>query len=131
VSGRGLLVRLEDGKGMVTPEPHRREVLVLLSPLLQPELVGTGVMAGYSEVAPGQQGSRHNHATEAEVWLFFAGYGRAIVGDEELEIGPGCVVYTPAGTYHQFLNTGDETVKLYWYYTPPGAERAVLEGSFR
>jgi len=63
--------------------------------------------------------------------LDLAGTGRAVVGDEQYEIGPGCVVYTPAGTYHQFFNTGTEPVKLYWYYTPSGAERAVLEGAFR
>lgn len=126
-----MLVHIEDGKGMVTPEPYRREVRVLLSPLLQPQLAGTGVMVGYSEVAPGQQGSRHNHPDEAEVWMFFAGTGRAVVGDEEYAITPGCVVYTPAGTYHQFFNTGSDPVKLYWYYTPSGAERAVLVGEFR
>lgn len=128
---RGLHVHIRDGRGMVTPEPHKREVLVMLSPLLQPELVGTGVMAGYTEVGPGQQGSRHNHPNEAEVWLFYAGTGRAVVGDEEYRTEPGSVVYTPPGVYHQFFNEGAEPVKLFWYYTPPGAERAVIEGGFR
>ena len=124
-------VHIRDGKGMVTPAPSRREVLVLLSPLLQPELAGTGVMAGYTEVAPGEQGSYHNHPNEAEVWLFFAGRGRAVVGDAEYETEPGSVVYTAPGVYHQFFNTGDEPVRLFWYYSPPGAERVVLEGAFR
>ena len=103
----------------------------MLSPLLQPELEGSGVMAGYTEVGPGQQGSRHCHPGEAEVWMFYAGHGRAIVGDQEYQTEPGSVVYTAPGIYHQFFNDGDEPVKLFWYYSPPGAERAVLEGAFR
>jgi mannose-6-phosphate isomerase-like protein (cupin superfamily) len=126
-----LHVRIADGQGVVTPEPFRREVRVLLSPLLQPQLVGTGVMVGYTEVQPGQQGSRHKHPSEAELWLFFAGTGRAVVGDQDFLIHPGSVVYTPPDTYHQFFNTGAEAVKLFWSYSPPGAERAILEGAFR
>lgn len=130
MSAHPLHVRVGDGKGMLTPDPFRREVLVLLSPLVQPELVGTGVMVGYTEVGPGQQGSRHKHAAEAEVWMFFGGTGRVVIGDLEFETGPGSVVYTPPDTYHQFFNTGPEPVKLFWSYSPPGAERAVLEGAF-
>ena len=126
-----LHVRISEGKGIVTPEPFRREVLVLLSPLVQPQLQGAGVMVGYTEVQPGQQGSRHKHPAEAEVWMFYAGSGRAIVGDAEYLTGPGSVVYTPPDTFHQFFNVGDEPVKLFWSYSPPGAERAVLEGEFR
>ena len=124
-------VHVRDGQGLVTPEPHKREVRVLLSPLLQPELQGTGVMVGYTEVGPGQEGSYHKHQNEAEVWLFYAGRGRAVVGDNEYQIEPGSVVYTAAGVYHQFFNDGDEPVKLFWYYSPPGAEAAVLDGRFR
>jgi mannose-6-phosphate isomerase-like protein (cupin superfamily) len=126
-----LHVRIADGKGIVTPEPFRRQVLVLLSPLLQAQLQGTGVMVGYTEVGRSQEGSRHKHPTEAELWMFFAGIGRAVVGDQEYSVSAGSVVYTPPDTYHQFFNTGSEPVKLFWSYAPPGAERSVLEGEFR
>jgi len=126
-----LAVHIDEGRGTVTREPFVRDVRVLLSPLLQPELAATGVNVGYTEVAPGQRGSRHAHAHEAEVWLFFAGHGLAIVGDEEREVGPGTVVYTPPGVEHQFVNTGAEPVRLYWFYAPSGAERAVLAAEFR
>jgi hypothetical protein len=26
------------------------------------------------------------------------------------------------------INTGEEELRMFWIYTPPGAERAVLEG---
>ncbi|MBI3942983.1 MAG: cupin domain-containing protein [Chloroflexi bacterium] len=126
-----LAVHIDEGRGIITPPPYTRDVRVLLSPLLQAELANTGIMVGYSEVAPGQQGSRHSHPHEAEVWMFFAGEGKATIGDEDVTIRPGSVIYTPPDTPHQFFNTGDETVKLFWFYSPPGAERGILEGLFR
>lgn len=126
-----LAVHISEGVGLRTPEPFVREVRVLLSPLLQPELADLGVNVGYTEVAPGQAGSRHTHIEEAEIWLFFAGRGLATLGDETREIGPGTVVYTPPGVEHEFVNNGDEPVKLFWFYAPSGAERQVIEGAFR
>ncbi len=126
-----LTVHTSEGKGIVTPPPFVREVRVLLSPLLQPELAVTGTVIGYTEVAVGQSGSRHAHPDSAEVWMFFAGKGIAIVGDEQMEVGPGHVVYTPPGVEHQFINTGDVPVKLFWSFSPSGPERNVLEATFR
>ncbi len=126
-----IAVHISEGKGTVTPAPFVREVRVLLSPLLQPELTQTGTVIGYTEVAVGQSGSRHAHADSAEVWMFFAGHGLAVVGDEQMEVGPGHVVYTPPGVEHQFVNTGHEPVKLFWSFSPPGPERSVLESTFR
>ncbi len=126
-----LAIHISEGKGIVTPPPHVRDVRVLLSPLSQPELAATGVVVGYTEVAVGQSGSRHAHPDSAEVWMFFAGKGIAIVGDEQMEVGAGHVVYTPPGVEHQFSNTGNEPVRLYWSFSPPGPERNVLEATFR
>jgi len=126
-----LAVHVSEGTGTTTPAPFVREVRVLLSPQLQPELAATGTVVGYTEVGVGQSGSRHAHADSAEVWMFFAGKGTAFVGSEQMEVGPGQVVYTPPGVEHQFVNTGDEPVKLFWTFSPPGPERRVIDETFR
>ena len=56
--------------------------------------------------------------------------GMAVVGEEEIVTGPGRVVYTPPGVSHQFFNTGDTPVRLFWMYSPSGAERDVIEAEF-
>ena len=128
VSGVPIAVTDTDGVGLTTPEPYVRHVKVLLSPLLQD---GMGDFAvGSCEVPPHQQGSLHSHPDAAEVWMFYEGVGRAVVGDDEIVTGPGSVVYTPPGVSHQFSNTGDTAAKLFWFYSRSGAERAVIEGAF-
>jgi len=124
-----ILTDITSGVSMTTPEPAVRHVRVLLSPLLQEGLEDFSL--GYTEVPPGQQGSKHKHPDAAEVWLFFAGQGRAIVGDEEIETGPGTVVYTPPDTFHHFFNTGDQPVKLYYVFVPSGPEKTVMDQKFR
>ena len=124
-----IITDITSGASMTTPEPNVRNVRVLLSPILQEGLEDFAI--GHTEVPPGQQGSKHIHPEAAEVWMFVSGTGRAIVGDQEVEVGPGTVVYTPPGVYHQFMNTGDEPVKIYFAYAPSGPERSVIEGLFR
>ena len=126
-----LAVHVSEGQGITTPAPFVRSVRVLLSPALQPALAATGTVIGYTEVSVGQSGSSHAHAGSAEVWMFFAGKGIAIVGGEQVEVVPGLVVYTPPGVPHQFINTGDEPVKLFFSFSPPGPERDVIEARFR
>ena len=126
--GTPLVLTEGDGVGLTTAVPNVRRVDVLLSPLLQE---GVGDFAvGTCEVPPDGQGSLHTHPDAVEVWMFREGRGRATVGDEEIVTGPGTVVYTPPGVSHQFFNTGDTAVKLFWLYSPSGAEREVIEATF-
>ena len=124
-----IITDITGGSGFRTPEPYVRDVRVLLSPLLQDWLEDFSI--GFTEVPPGQQGSKHSHPDAAEIWLFFEGTGRAIVGDREVDTRPGTVIYTPRGIDHQFFNIGDQPVKLYFAYVPSGAEKAVIDAEFR
>ena len=45
-----------------------------------------------------------------------SGHGIARVGDADVELGPGEVVFVPKNDYHGFENTGDEPVFMIWGY---------------
>ena len=47
------------------------------------------------------------------------GSGKAILDDVEHEISADFAVIVPAGTKHNFINTGSEELKLYTVYSPP------------
>lgn len=47
------------------------------------------------------------------------GTGTAIVGDISHDLADGSVIIVPAGTKHNIINTGSESMKLYTLYTPP------------
>lgn len=47
------------------------------------------------------------------------GEGEAIMGGETSPVGPSSLVFVPAGTRHNFRNTGSHPLKLYTIYAPP------------
>jgi len=53
------------------------------------------------------------------VLVFVAGEGAAILDGERSIVGPGRLVHVPAGTRHNFVNTGPTDMRLYTVYAPP------------
>lgn len=47
------------------------------------------------------------------------GSGKAVVGSETHNICVGDMFMVPAGTEHDFINTGPEALKLFTVYSPP------------
>ena len=70
-------------------------------------------------VLPGEDIGREVHEVVDQVLVFVKGAGQAVVGRETHDIGPGDMFAVPAGTEHNFINTGDETLKLFTVYSPP------------
>lgn len=56
--------------------------------------------------------------TVDQILTFTSGRGLAQVGGEERDIKAGDMVVVPAGTKHQFLNTGPNPLILYTVYSP-------------
>lgn len=53
-----------------------------------------------------------------QILTFTGGKGLAQVGGKEQEVNAGDLVIVPAGTKHQFLNTGKTPLTLYTIYSP-------------
>ncbi|HEY3025611.1 MAG TPA: cupin domain-containing protein [Pyrinomonadaceae bacterium] len=70
-------------------------------------------------VLPGEDIGREVHEVVDQVLVFVKGAGEAVVGRETHDIGPGDMFAVPAGTEHNFINTGDEALKLFTVYSPP------------
>ena len=61
----------------------------------------------YIEVEPGGHTSLDVHAHEHGV-MILRGKGRILLGQEELEVGFGDIIFVPGNERHQFRNAGDE-----------------------
>lgn len=56
--------------------------------------------------------------TVDQVLIFTAGKGRAEVAGKKQDVAATDVVVVPAGTQHQFVNTGDVPLELITVYSP-------------
>lgn len=59
------------------------------------------------------------HTDVDQILVFVAGEGAAILDGERSAVSPGRLVHVPAGTRHNFVNTGTVDLKLYTVYAPP------------
>ena len=70
-------------------------------------------------IPPGGDIGAETHAAVDQILIFVSGMGEATLDGEVGEVSPGKVVLVPAGTRHNFVNTGSEPLKLYTIYAPP------------
>ena len=71
---------------------------------------------GITTFPPGGRHDIHRHPNAEEFEYLVSGHGIARVGDADVELGPGEVVFVPKNDYHGFENTGDEPVFMIWGY---------------
>ena len=120
-----IIARSSQSKSYVTPAPHKRELKVLISPGIQECVEGLAV--GMTILPPGQASSYHSHDRECETWIIVSGEGEVRVGEERQSVGAETVIYLKPNVKHHIINNGKVPLRMFWVYTPPGAERSILE----
>lgn len=68
---------------------------------------------------PGEDIGEETHADVDQSLFFVSGTGRADLNGEASAIGPNSLVVVPAGTRHNFINSGETPLKLVTVYAPP------------
>ncbi len=80
------------------------------------------VSVARARVLPGVTTRAHRLCGTEERYLMIEGAGKVSVGGMSAqEVGPGDVVYIPAGTSQQISNTGETDMVFYAICTPPFA----------
>jgi uncharacterized RmlC-like cupin family protein len=85
--------------------PFRQVVWGLTKDLVAPERMGSEhVRIKITEYQPGFSHKLHVHPMQEEVIFVLAGKGISETKEDKIEIGPGSVVYVPAGVHHATTN---------------------------
>jgi mannose-6-phosphate isomerase-like protein (cupin superfamily) len=69
-------------------------------------------------VEPGDDIGEETHEGD-QILYFVDGEGDAVLAGKKSKIAAGSLVSVPAGTLHNFINTGSKPLKLYTVYAPP------------
>jgi mannose-6-phosphate isomerase-like protein (cupin superfamily) len=67
---------------------------------------------------PGEEIGEEMHQGD-QILFFVDGSGEAILQGESSPVGPGDYTFVPAGTLHNFVNTGGEKLRILTTYAPP------------
>jgi len=70
-------------------------------------------------IPPGGDIGSEVHPDIDQVLVFVQGEGQAILNGEKSVVAADRLVLVPAGTRHNFVNTGKTDLRLYTIYAPP------------
>jgi len=70
-------------------------------------------------IPPGGEIGEEVHDGVDQVLVFVEGQGEAILNGERSPVVPDRLVLVPAGTRHNFVNSGSTDLRLYTIYAPP------------
>jgi len=70
-------------------------------------------------IPPGEEIGQEVHETNDQLLTFVSGVGEARIEGEKREVVAGDLVVVPAGSRHNFVNTGPQPLVLYTVYGPP------------
>jgi quercetin dioxygenase-like cupin family protein len=80
---------------------------------------GSRLFVGLNCFEPDQRQRVHTHADADKFYLLISGRARMVVGDETREVGPGTVIWAPAGVPHGVDAALERTVMLVGIAPPP------------
>ena len=80
-------------------------------------------------IPPGGEIGLETHDDTDQILMFVSGVGEADVADQTATVDPGDLVVVPAGTRHNFRNTGVNPLVLYTVYVPPEHADGVVHAT--
>jgi mannose-6-phosphate isomerase-like protein (cupin superfamily) len=87
-----------------------------------PDTSGRFALAEHT-IAPGALAApMHMHSKEDEYSFVRSGTFAAVLGGQEIEAGPGDLVFKPRGQWHTFWNPGDVPTRVLEIISPAGLE---------
>jgi mannose-6-phosphate isomerase-like protein (cupin superfamily) len=120
---RGALVHAQDGQ-LIPKTPDGRQVTVKIDSKLMP---GVRMSMVTEDLPPGSAIRVHLHQHEDEIIVIRMGSGIATLGDDEVTVAAGAIVYVPQGVWHGLRNNGTATLGMSAIYSPPGFEQAFKD----
>lgn len=78
------------------------------------------------EIAPGDRIPLHTHDVD-EALTILAGLADTRLGNEQRRVGPGTLIFIPAGTPHGTANAGDGPLQIHAVFPAQTIEIAMLE----
>ena len=125
-TAKGFVIPAGGGKHIESPTPGRFFALKLLGR----ETDGSIMM--FEETLPAGTASIHHlHHDSDEVAWVIAGEFTFKIGDEITVGGPGTCAFMPRNVPHAWKNTGTETGRVLFLYTPAAAGGLIEELSER
>ena len=82
---------------------------------------------GITIISPGDKTKYAAHETSEEIMYIISGRGEVVIDDVKSKIYPDMLISVPIASMHQLINTGDESLKVIWVFSPSGPEEEYID----
>ena len=89
-------------------------------------LTGSNMQVVVMTIPPGEEIGEETHEHGDQMLFFVDGRGDAVLEGKTTPVEAGHLVFVPAGTLHNFVNTGDEPLRIVTAYAPPEHEHGTV-----
>jgi oxalate decarboxylase/phosphoglucose isomerase-like protein (cupin superfamily) len=118
------VLRPNEGEVLAVGPPDVGQIIIKVDPRNTGE---TRLAMGVQVLEPGGVIPVHLHDGLEELIFVYAGHGKTIVAENEVDLVPGTTLYVPRQVWHGITNTGQEPLRLTWTVCPPGLENFFRE----
>ena len=119
----GAIVHAREGQ-LIPKTADGRQVTIKVDSELMP---GVRMSMVTEDLPPDSAIRVHLHQHEDEIIVIRMGSGIATLGDDEVAVAAGAIVYVPQGVWHGLRNNGTDTLGMSAIYSPPGFEQAFKD----
>ena len=119
----GAVVHAQEGQ-LIPKTPDGRQVTVKIDSELLP---GVRMSMVTEDLPPDSAIRVHLHQHENEIIVIRMGSGIATLGEDEVAVAAGAIVYVPQGVWHGLRNNATETLGMSAIYSAPGFEQAFKD----
>lgn len=119
----GAIIHAREGQP-IPPTPDGRQITVKIDSQLMP---GVRMSMITEDLPPNSEIRVHLHQNEDEIITIRMGTGIATLGDREVVVAAGAIIYVPQGVWHGLRNNGTEMLGMSAIYSPPGFEQAFKD----
>ena len=89
-------------------------------------LTGSNMQVVVMTIPPGDEIGEETHEHGDQMLFFVDGHGDAVLEGARSPVEAGHLVFVPAGTLHNFVNTGDQPLRIVTAYAPPEHEHGTV-----
>ena len=119
----GAVIHAREGQ-VIPATPDGRVVTMKVDSEVMP---GVRMSMVTEDLPPNSAIRVHLHQREDEIIIIRMGSGVATLGEREVAVSAGAIVYVPQGVWHGLRNNGTETLGMSAIYSPPGFEQAFKD----
>jgi mannose-6-phosphate isomerase-like protein (cupin superfamily) len=89
-------------------------------------LTGPNMQVVVMTIPAGGEIGAETHGETDQMLFFVDGRADAVLDGQTTPVSSGHLVFVPAGTHHNFVNTGDEPLRIVTTYAPPEHEHGTV-----